>query len=316
MEDDDEIPSNQSGSPSLPADATENGQIPVDLDGASSALAAPLQSSLNVALKTQQPPVAPAGGGGGRDDCWSDGSTGILISAWGERYLEMKRGNLKEKHWKEVAQIVSGGGGRTRTHVQCKYRIDTVKRKYKLEKAKVATGHGSSKWAFFETMDRMIGPGKAQSLSTARPGPDKAGRQQPPLDAAERPSRPQRQPLRAATSSDSDTESDKPADFPAKSPPADRKTGAKEGQGKGLGELTRAVKRLVEVYERAETTKMMQELEMEKQRMRFAKEAELQMMQLLAKAQVEIASLRRRRRRRRHDQTKRSGGSVNGSNRN
>ncbi|KAK4780359.1 hypothetical protein SAY87_016465 [Trapa incisa] len=310
MEDNDETQSGQSRFPSLPPDTTENGQILVDLDCASFVRVAPLQGSLNaVAFSAQNLPLpAAGGGGGGRDDCWSDGSTELLIGAWGKRYLEMKRGNLKEKHWKEVAHIVSQGGGRARTHVQCKYRIDTVKRKYKLEKMEVATGRGPTKWTFFDTMDRLIGPVKAQNLTNAIPGPDKPRRPLPPVNAAERPLRSQQQHhLRAATSSDSDTESDKLA----KSPSMDRKRGAVEGRGKGLEEVKRAVKKLVEVYERAETMKMMQEMELEKQRMRLAKETELEMMQLLAKTQAEIASMRRPRRW--HEQKK---GSGNGSNRN
>ncbi|PKI69630.1 hypothetical protein CRG98_009985 [Punica granatum] len=201
MEEDDEIHSHQSGSPSPPSGTAGNGRIADDFAGATSPSSQQQppppqqqQSSLTLALPIQQlraPTAAPAGGGGGREDCWSEGSTGVLIGAWGERYLELNRGNLKEKHWKEVAEIVScaGGGARTRpprTHVQCKYRIDTVKRKYKQEKAKVAAGHGPSKWAFFETMDRIIGP--AQAHNAPRTGPNKARRQQPPalLDVYER----------------------------------------------------------------------------------------------------------------------------------
>lgn len=330
MEEDDEIHSHQSGSPPLPPAVAENGRIAVDFDGASSPVAAPPDSSSNLPSPIQQPRRSSTAGGG-RDDCWSDGSTGVLIAAWGERYLEMRRGNLKEKHWKEVAEIVGGGGGRTRpprTHVQCKYRIDTVKRKYKLEKAKVAAGHGPSKWAFFENMERIIGPGKAQSLSTARLGTGKARRQPPaPLDEAERPLRPQHRPLRTGADSDSDTESDRSADILAKSPPLlqpptsrrmDRKSGEDEGKGNGLGVLRRAVQRFVEVYEKAEMVKMRQELEMEKQRMRCVKEAELQSMQLMMAAQVEISKMRRPRPPR-HDREKRSGGSGgsgNGSDRN
>ncbi|OWM68420.1 hypothetical protein CDL15_Pgr004902 [Punica granatum] len=334
MEEDDEIHSHQSGSPSPPSGTAGNGRIADDFAGATSPSSQQQppppqqqQSSLTLALPIQQlraPTAAPAGGGGGREDCWSEGSTGVLIGAWGERYLELNRGNLKEKHWKEVAEIVScaGGGARTRpprTHVQCKYRIDTVKRKYKQEKAKVAAGHGPSKWAFFETMDRIIGP--AQAHNAPRTGPNKARRQQPPalLDVAPTISRPPQQPLRAGPGSDSDTESDKSAEFlrktthPQHHPPrlpvvarTDRKRGWEEGEGKGEG-----------VYERAEMGKMRQAVEMEKQRLRFAKEAELERMQLLMAAQVEITKMGRRRRRRRRDvHEKRGGGSGGGCNRN
>lgn len=101
------------------------------------------------------------GGGGGREDCWSESSTAVLIDAWGERYLELSRGNLKQKHWKEVADIVSSREDykkTPKTDIQCKNRIDTVKKKYKLEKAKMMSGGGTSKWVFFDKLDQLIGP--------------------------------------------------------------------------------------------------------------------------------------------------------------
>lgn len=85
----------------------------------------------------------------------------MLIDAWGERYMELSRGNLKQKHWQEVADIVSSRDDYTKppkTDIQCKNRIDTVKKKYKIEKAKVASGSGPSRWPFFDRLDRLIGP--------------------------------------------------------------------------------------------------------------------------------------------------------------
>ncbi|KAF9618411.1 hypothetical protein IFM89_001134 [Coptis chinensis] len=79
----------------------------------------------------------------------------------GERYLELSRGNLKQKHWREVADIVSSRQDYSKpakTDVQCKNRIDTCKKKYKIEKAKIASGQGTSKWIFFHRLDRLIGP--------------------------------------------------------------------------------------------------------------------------------------------------------------
>ncbi|OVA08304.1 2Fe-2S ferredoxin-type domain [Macleaya cordata] len=106
-------------------------------------------------------PALPTASGGGREDCWSEGATSTLIDAWGERYLELSRGNLKQKHWKDVADIVSSREDYTKpskTDVQCKNRIDTLKKKYKIEKAKIASGSGPSKWNFFNRLDHLIGP--------------------------------------------------------------------------------------------------------------------------------------------------------------
>ena len=110
------------------------------------------------------PPLAPlpiksSGGGGGREDCWSEKATGVLIDAWGEIHLELSRGNLKQKHWEEVAERVRSkedNGKAPKTDVQCKNRIDTVKKKYKQEKL-TSGGSSSSSWVFFDKLDRLIG---------------------------------------------------------------------------------------------------------------------------------------------------------------
>ncbi|CAO2840311.1 unnamed protein product [Amaranthus hypochondriacus] len=112
-------------------------------------------------------------GGGGREDCWSEGATSVLINAWGERYMELSRGNLKQKHWREVADIVSSREDYTKvpkTDIQCKNRIDTVKKKYKTEKAKIENGCGPSRWPFFERLDRLIGPAAMTTTPNASKG--------------------------------------------------------------------------------------------------------------------------------------------------
>ncbi|KAI5083129.1 hypothetical protein GOP47_0002872 [Adiantum capillus-veneris] len=97
-----------------------------------------------------------------REDCWSEEATFTLIQAWGDRYLELNRGNLKQKHWKDVADCVNrrGDGSKApKTDIQCKNRLDTLKKKYKLEKSKIVGG-GPRKWTFFDRLDELIGPSK------------------------------------------------------------------------------------------------------------------------------------------------------------
>ena len=70
----------------------------------------------------------------GREDCWSEEATFTLIEAWGQRHLELNRGNLRQRHWQEVADAVNALHGHVsakarRTDVQCKNRIDTLKKK-------------------------------------------------------------------------------------------------------------------------------------------------------------------------------------------
>jgi hypothetical protein len=110
-----------------------------------------------------------------REDCWSDGETAALVSAWGSRYVELNRGNLRQKQWQEVADAVNSRRGASarrrppRTDVQCKNRVDTLKKKYKAERARNAP----SGWSFFHELDHLVGPTLIASASK-RPSPSPA----------------------------------------------------------------------------------------------------------------------------------------------
>lgn len=190
MEDDEDIRSQGSDSPD-PSSSPPAGRITVTVASAgppSYSLTPPATSSQKDpdALALALLPIHASGGGnsssgrptggGGREDCWSEGATAVLIDAWGERYLELSRGNLKQKHWKEVAEIVSSRedyGKIPKTDIQCKNRIDTVKKKYKQEKVRIATGGGRSRWVFFDKLDRLIG--STAKIPTATPGISSGG---------------------------------------------------------------------------------------------------------------------------------------------
>lgn len=98
-----------------------------------------------------------------REDCWSEEATRTLIDAWGAHYVQLNRGNLRQKHWQEVADSVNAVHAASvknrRTDVQCKNRIDTTKKKYKIEKSKVLQSNGRylSTWPHFQSLDSLIG---------------------------------------------------------------------------------------------------------------------------------------------------------------
>ncbi|XP_020232320.1 trihelix transcription factor ASIL2 [Cajanus cajan] len=112
-----------------------------------------------------------------REDCWSEDASSTLVDAWGRRYLELNRGNLRQKDWQDVADAVNALHGHTkkthRTDVQCKNRIDTIKKKYKIEKARVSSSNGavSSSWPFFDRLDALIGPNFTAKKSSSSPSP-------------------------------------------------------------------------------------------------------------------------------------------------
>ncbi|XP_044487471.1 trihelix transcription factor ASIL2-like [Mangifera indica] len=330
MEEDDEMHSHPSppatGSPSPLSQSPPNERISVTV-----AAAAPptQQQQQHNSIIVAPPPPQRNGGGGGREDCWSEGATAVLIDAWGERYLELSRGNLKQKHWKEVADIVSSREDYTKTpktDIQCKNRIDTVKKKYKLEKAKIMSGGGASKWVFFDKLDQLIGPtAKIPVPLAASPAiaPPAAGSSRVPMGIPVGIRTPtvaavknQHQihlrkrsgggsGMAAAVDTESDESEEESRDSMDSFPPAKRiRVAVDLGKGKkekgGWGEsvrmLTQAVLKFGEAYEQAESAKLQQVVEMERQRMKFAKELELQRMQFFMKTQLEISQLKHGRR--------------------
>ncbi|CAL9041652.1 trihelix transcription factor ENAP2-like [Musa acuminata AAA Group] len=291
-------------------------------------VAAPPYHALALALSTQQQRPSPAavvggggGGGGGREDCWSEGATSTLIDAWGERFLELSRGNLKQKHWQEVADAVTSRDGYTKTpktDVQCKNRIDTLKKKYKIEKSKISASDSSttSSWPFFHRLDLLLGPnhkptGALPPSSTKIPAgipvrpPARLTQLIPQRHRSSHPALNKARSLPPSVSSKSaDSSADSSDGFP---PPPPKEANGKrqrqepeegegeeeeEGRAAGLRELTRAILRFGEVYERVESSKLRQAMEMEKQRMEFTRELELQRLEFFMKTQMELSQLK------------------------
>lgn len=260
-----------------------------------------------------------------RDDCWSEGATITLIHAWGDRYLELNRGNLKQKHWKDVADCVNRraeGSKAHKTDIQCKNRLDTLKKKYKLEKSKIITGGGPSKWAFFDRLDELIGPSKKPK----KPMPSVKLRPSLPLMPApllvasikhEAEQLPQLPPPslppisnhcaspvanhvapnhHIGSAADTVSKSKESRDMTDSCPNAD----ATEGKGlkrkrthdDPMKELAQAIVNFGEIYERIEISKQQKMVELEKQRMIFTKDLELQRLQFFMQTQLELAKLK------------------------
>jgi hypothetical protein len=355
MDEDDEIQSHQSPETGSPVSPRPNGRITVTVASAPPATAQNALALIALPVQRARSGGGGSGGGGGREDCWSEDATSVLIDAWGERYLQLSRGNLKQKHWKEVADIVSSTedyGKTPKTDIQCKNRIDTVKKKYKLEKAKVASGGGPSKWTFFDRLDQLIGP--TAKIAVSSPSPPL---QQPkvPLGIPVRirsssvnllsnnsnnsqflnkqPQKKQEEAVMSRTQQlgkrggrelESDSEADSMDSLGQAGTPTATATATATGtnerkkprrmmvmagrEGRGVGggggggkgewgnaarELTQAILKFGEAYEQAESAKLQQVVEMEKQRMKFAKELELQRMQFFMKTQLEISQLKK-----------------------
>ncbi|KAK1320149.1 hypothetical protein QJS10_CPA03g01160 [Acorus calamus] len=228
------------------------------------------------------------GGGGGREDCWSEGASSALIDAWGDRYLELSRGNLRQKDWKDVAGAVNArqdSHGRPRkTDVQCKNRIDTLKKKYKIEKAKL----GPSSWPFFSRLDQLVGPSASASAKKPQQAPAK------PHAAVTFTLKPNLTLTRSSRDHRmEDDEDDDDEDEEDLVGVGEDVRGRGEGGAGVFGELARAIVRFGEIYERVESAKQQQMVEMERQRMEFAKELEYQRMHMFVEAQLELEKMKR-----------------------
>ncbi|MQM14197.1 hypothetical protein Taro_047127 [Colocasia esculenta] len=275
-----------------------------------------------------------------REDCWSEGATSTLIDAWGERYLELNRGNLRQKHWQEVADVVNSRRTAVRrparTDIQCKNRIDTLKKKYKVEKARIASSGvlATSQWPFYERLDALIGPSPFSQKPSlppplALPLPCRKSSPLPAAMATARPSssvKEKRHSLAvpaedssflkrkysavAAAAAAASVHKDEEVDSESSKSSTERSTrrGGWRGSNnvgvgsnanddaEGVRELARAILRFGEIYEKVEAAKQQQMLELEKQRMDFAKGLEFQRMQIFVDSQVQLEKLKRSKR--------------------
>eukprot|EP01018_Ginkgo_biloba_P027736 Gb_19309 [translate_table: standard] len=247
------------------------------------------------------------GHGHGRDDCWSEGATNTLIEAWGDRYLELNRGNLKQKHWKDVADAVSNRENcskASKTDVQCKNRLDTLKKKYKLEKAKIFSGGGTSKWPFFHKLDELIGPSRKQQQHLLHnnnnkplptPSCPKPVKDKRPSEEQPHHNMPVMNALHMDNNHSASSKSDETPDTTDSCPNGLNMTVNGNGFKKKrfsdspFRELSRAIIKFGEVYERVESSKQQQLMDLEKQRMEFIKDLELQRMQFFMQTQLELA---------------------------
>ncbi|KAJ4970722.1 hypothetical protein NE237_003821 [Protea cynaroides] len=258
------------------------------------------------------------GSRGGREDCWSEGATATLIEAWGDRYLQLSRGNLRQKDWKEVADAVNGRrGGITarKTDIQCKNRIDTLKKKYKLEKSKP----GSSRWPFYSRLDLLIGTNSTSSnpnkKKISQPLPpsyhkppsasftvkhcnDKKSPNPNPNTSIYSGGSSSKSRLNSAGSSESshgDLGNDRDEDtlFNGGLRKHRRINRDSSTDAVAIRELARAILKFGEIYQRIESSKQEQMMELERRRMEFTKDLEFQWMQMFMEPQLELEKMKR-----------------------
>ncbi|KAE8673299.1 Sequence-specific DNA binding transcription factors isoform 2 [Hibiscus syriacus] len=206
-----------------------------------------------------------------REDCWSDEATSTLIDVWGRRYVELNRGNLRQKDWQDVADAVNA----LHAHTKKTHRTDVQ--------------YITEALAEFFTRDprsppvalplplpyrTTLAPATVVSLPQKRPAVDDGcfNRNYSAVAAA-------------AAAVESDEEEGEESQ-------GEESEGERE-EKKGMKSLARAIERLGQVYERVEGEKLRQMVELEKQRMQFAKDLEVQRMKMFMETQVQFEKIKR-----------------------
>ncbi|XP_057468370.1 trihelix transcription factor ENAP1-like [Actinidia eriantha] len=223
---------------------------------------------------------------------WTDHSTLALLEVWGDRFLQLGRKSLRSEDWQEVAEKVSEGLKAEWTDTQCRNRLDTLKKKYKKEKSKMEAMAGyNSKWVFFKKVDMLLN----SSNSSARQqcglpcGIDSGEyvfmNTRVYLDRSNGLDEMRDSPGESESYEDDDEDSDG-------LPPKRRGIGGEENDGSSFGLLADSIQKFGEIYEKIESSKRQQMMELEKMRMDFQRELEVQKKQILERAQAEIAKIR------------------------
>ncbi|KAF9685229.1 hypothetical protein SADUNF_Sadunf03G0033100 [Salix dunnii] len=254
-----------------------------------------LVSSYEFAPRVPASPVAaPAGSKpsvGGRNPLtdWNERETFVLLNAWGDKFLQRGKKSLRCDEWQEVAEKVSEKSMIERTDTQCRNRLDTLKKKYKIEKIKSAeAGGGASKWVFFKKLDILMS-------TSAQQGGLSCG-----LDAREyvfmnsKAYSNHANGLDEMRESPGNSESAHDEDDSDGLPPKKRSLGRESrncDEQSSFGLLADSIQKFSEIYEKIESSKRQQMLELEKMKMDFQRDLEMQKRQIIERAKAEIAKI-------------------------
>lgn len=214
---------------------------------------------------------------------WSEDESFVLLEVWGERFLQLGRRSLRSEDWIEVAEKVSELCKVERSHVQCRNKLDTLKKKYKKEKAKMEEMGGYfGQWVFFKKMDMLLSLSTRQQLSGLACG----------FDSGEyvfmNPK------VYLSQSNAFDEMRDSPAESDSDGNDSDEVEPQRRGDedGSSFRLLADSIHKFGAIYEKIEDSKRQQMMELERMRMDFQQDLELQKKQIVEHAQAEIAKIR------------------------
>ncbi|KAL0650602.1 hypothetical protein Bca4012_093293 [Brassica carinata] len=89
--------------------------------------------------------------------CWTDEETAALVNAYKDKWFALRRGNLRAADWDDVAASLPTFGGPAKTTIQCRHKIEKLRKRYRGEKQRCLTKPGkfSSSWDLFPVLDAM-----------------------------------------------------------------------------------------------------------------------------------------------------------------
>ncbi|XP_024392159.1 uncharacterized protein [Physcomitrium patens] len=89
---------------------------------------------------------------------WSARAVALFLDLYEEKYFEMDRGGFRSKDWEQLVERFNMEGGCGKTMKQCRDKMDSLKKRHKLERGrKASTGAETCSWVWFDKMDGMFG---------------------------------------------------------------------------------------------------------------------------------------------------------------
>ncbi|CAL1359463.1 unnamed protein product [Linum trigynum] len=215
---------------------------------------------------------------------WSEQEKFVLLEVWGERFLQLGRNSLRSTDWTEVAAKVSEALKIQRNEAQCRQMMDSLKRRYRKEKGK---GGLNTKWAFYRKMDMLMRQENGHVGSSSGGFSLSCG-----VDSGQYVFMDTGVYLERANMNDEMRDSPCESDEEDEEEEEEDKGELSGDMFKGLPVLADSVHKFGEIYEKIESSKRDQMLELERMRVDFQRELELQKEQILERAQSEIAKIR------------------------
>ncbi|CAO2815365.1 unnamed protein product [Amaranthus hypochondriacus] len=217
---------------------------------------------------------------------WTDRETFAFLDAWGDWFLRLGRTSLHSTEWLEVAKQVSRQTNIERTDAQCRNRFCLLRKKYKKEKTRVLSGgNGDSKWVFYRKMDMLLSSAPSRQIGLS------CG-----IDSGEYVFMNPNVYLNCANGLDEMRDSpENSGSLKGKKDDSD-KLRPKENRNMGkiscFRLLAESINKFSEIYEKTESNKSKQMVELENMRKDFHRQLDTQRRQILERAQAEIARIR------------------------